>query len=137
MRLWHVIAGPNILCISLSISVHEHASPLFFVVVWKGHCLSTNYYKNGVKSLNTTSIPRFVHVSIQVSELQKHGCPILMYGQKLFFVVFQNVYDNIYMPIPCVSPNSNTLTNFVCWSILVSEICIFNLKKKMIKNFSF
>ena len=42
-----------------------------------------------------------------------------------------NVYDNFYMLIPCASPNSNILTNFVCWSILVSEICVFNLKKVM------
>ena len=63
--------------------------PIVLVVVREGHCLPTNYQNSGVKSLNSTSVQSFVHVSTQVIELQEHACPILMYGPKLFFVVFQ------------------------------------------------
>ena len=58
-------------------------------MVREGHCLPTNYQNSGVKSLNSTSVQSFVHVSTQVIELQELACPILMYGPKLFFVVFQ------------------------------------------------
>ena len=77
-------------------------------MVQKGHCLPTNYQNSGVKSLNTTSVQSFVHVSIQIIELQEYACPILKYGPELFFVVFQNgdVYINFTMPIFCVSSNS-------------------------------
>ena len=51
-------------------------------MVQKGHCLS-NDQSIGVES---TSVQNLVHVSIQVIELQKHACPILMYGPKLFYV---------------------------------------------------
>ena len=44
-------------------------------MVREGHCLPTNYQNSGVKSLNSTSVQRFVHVSIQVIELQEHTCP--------------------------------------------------------------
>ena len=43
----------------------------------------------GMKSLNSTSLQSFVHESILVNELHEDVCPILMYGPKLFFVVFQ------------------------------------------------
>ena len=39
--------------------------------------------------IKSSSLQSFVYESIQVIELQEHACPILMYGQKLFFVVFQ------------------------------------------------
>ena len=57
-------------------------------MVREGHCLPTNDQNSGVKSLNSTSVQSFVHVSTQVIELQELACPILMYGPK-FFVVFQ------------------------------------------------
>ena len=53
-------------------------------MVRKVHCLPTNHENSGVKSLNSTTVQRFVHVSIQ---LQEHASPILMYRPKLFFVV--------------------------------------------------
>ena len=37
-----------------------------------------------VISLNPTCLSSFMHPSIQVRELHKHACPILMYGPKLF-----------------------------------------------------
>ena len=59
-------------------------------------------------------------------ELHKHACHC-MDGNFVWFSRKWNV--NLYIVLtPCASPNSNILTNFVCWSILVSEICVFNLK---------
>ena len=43
----------------------------------------------GAESLNSTCLQSFVHVYIQVIELQELACHIVMYGPKLFFVVFQ------------------------------------------------
>ena len=65
-------------------------------------------------------------------ELQELACRIVMYGPKLFFVVFQNgdAYTNFTMPIFCASPNSITSLSFRCWSIPVSEIREFNQKKE-------
>ena len=51
----------------------------------QGHC----YYKIGAESLNSTCLQSFVHVCIQVIELHELACCIVMYGSKLFFVVFQ------------------------------------------------
>ena len=49
-----------------------------------GRTLS-NYQNSGVYiSLNSTSVQSFVHVSIQIIELQEHACPILMYEPKFF-----------------------------------------------------
>ena len=48
-----------------------------------------NYYKIGAESLNSTRLHSLVHVCIQVIELQELACRIVMYGPKLFFVVFQ------------------------------------------------
>ena len=45
--------------------------------------------KIGGKSLNSTCLQTFVHVCIQVIELQELACRIVMHGPKLFFVVFQ------------------------------------------------
>ena len=48
------------------------------------------YQQNiGAESLNTTCLQSFVHVCIQVIELQELACRIVMYGPELFFVVFQ------------------------------------------------
>ena len=47
------------------------------------------YYKIGAESLNSTCLQSFVHVCIQVIELQELACCIVMYGPKLFFAVFQ------------------------------------------------
>ena len=43
------------------------------------------YYKIGAESLNSTCLQSFVHVCIQVIELQELACCIVMYGPKLFF----------------------------------------------------
>ena len=74
-------------------------------MVREGHCLPTNYQNSGVKSLNSTSVQSFVHVSTQVIELQEHACPILMYGPKLF-LKNGDVYINFTMPIVCASSKS-------------------------------
>ena len=62
--------------------------PIVLVVVYKGHCL-LNYDKIGAKSLYSTCLQSFVYVCIQVIELQELAYRIVMYGPKLFFVVFQ------------------------------------------------
>ena len=64
---------------------------LFFVVVRKGYCLPTSYQNVGVVSVFPTCLPSFMHPSILVRELHKLACPIVMYGLKLFIVVFQKV----------------------------------------------
>ena len=43
--------------------------------------LFTNYHKIGVESLNSTCLQSFVHVCIQVIELQELACPI---GRRCF-----------------------------------------------------
>ena len=45
----------------------------------------------GVVSVVPTCLPSFMHPSILVRELHKFACPIVMYGPKLFIVVFQKV----------------------------------------------
>ena len=77
-------------------------------MVWEGHCLPTNYQNSGVKSLNSTSVRSFVHVSTRVIELQEHACPTLKYGPKMFcgFPKKRDVYINFTMPIVCVSSKS-------------------------------
>ena len=45
--------------------------------------------KIGAESLNSTCLQSFVHVYIQVIELQELARRIVMYGPKLFFVVFR------------------------------------------------
>ena len=64
---------------------------LFFVVVRKGCCLPTSYQNVCVVSVYPTCIPSFMHPSTLVRELHKLACPIVMYGPKLFIVVFQKV----------------------------------------------
>ena len=58
-----------------------------------------------VNSFNSACVQSLVHVSIQVIELQKHACPILMYGPKMFLRVSKkgDVYTNSIMPICCAS----------------------------------
>ena len=55
----------------------------------KGIVYQQNYHKIGAESLNSTCLESFVHVCIQVIELQELTRRIVMYGPKLFFVVFQ------------------------------------------------
>ena len=55
-----------------------------------------------------------MHVGIQVCELHKHACCI--YCNVRMEVIFRGFSES---EIPCTSPNSSILTNFVCWSILV------------------
>ena len=55
------------------------------------YCLVTSYQSIGVRSLNPTCLSRFIHPSIQIRELHIHACPIVMYGLKLFIMVFQKV----------------------------------------------
>ena len=64
---------------------------LFFVVVRKGCCLPTSYQNVGVVSVYPTCVLSFMHPSTLVRELHKLACPIVMYGPKLFIVVFQKV----------------------------------------------
>ena len=72
-------------------------------------------------SLKPTCLSSFMHPSLQVRELHKHACPILMYGPKLFFVVFQTVRC-LHKLIPCTSPNSVSLPSFICGCAPVSDI---------------
>ena len=60
----------------------------FFVVMRKGYCLPASSQNVGVVSLIPiyTCSPSFIHPSILVREL---ACPIVMYGPKLFIVVFK------------------------------------------------
>ena len=75
--------------VSLSISeLHERAYFLF-IVVRKGYCLPTSYQNIGVISIIPTCLPSFTHPSIQVREFHKHACLIVMYGPKMFIVVFK------------------------------------------------
>ena len=60
----------------LLVSYRTCIFPLLFAVVLKGYCLHIID--------NSTCLQSFVHVCIQVVELQEHACPILMYGPKLF-----------------------------------------------------
>ena len=64
---------------------------VFFVVVRKGYCLPTSYQNVGVVKVFPTCLPSFMHPSISVRELHELACPIVMYGPKLFIVVFQKV----------------------------------------------
>ena len=87
--------------ITTVVSNHSYCVSVFPLVSYMNmhlpivHCcgtiIPTYYHNSGVKSLNATSIPRFVHVGIQLCELHKPACCLGMYGQKLFFVVFQKV----------------------------------------------
>ena len=98
----------------------------------KGIVYQQNYHKIGAESLNSTRLQSFVHVCIQVIELQELACRIVMYGPKMFFVVSEkgDVDIKFTMPIFCASPNSITSPTFRCCSILVSEIREFNRKKE-------
>ena len=89
-----------------------------------------NYHKIGAESLNFTCLQSFVHVCIQVIELQELARSVVMYGPKLLFAKKGDVYTNFTMPIFCVSPNSITSPSFRCWSTSVSEIREFNRKEK-------
>ena len=74
----------------LSISeLQEHGSS-HCSLLWhtKSIVYQQNYYKIGAESLNSTCLQSFVHVYIQVIELQELARCIVMYGPK-FFVVFQ------------------------------------------------
>ena len=64
---------------------------MLFVVVRKGYCLPTSYQNVGVVSVYRTCLQSFMHPSTLVRELRKLACPIVMYGPKLFIVVFQKV----------------------------------------------
>ena len=55
----------------------------------KRYCLPTSYF--GVISVFPTCLPSFMHPSILVRELHKLACPSVMYGPKLFSVIFQKV----------------------------------------------
>ena len=107
---------------------------LFFVVVQKGYCLPTGYQNVGVVLVIPTCLPSFMHPSILVRELHKLACPIVMYGPKLFIVVFQKVRCLPNKPIPCVSPKSISPPSFICGCTPVSEIREFNQKKKKKKK---
>ena len=72
-----------------------------------------NYYKIGAESFNSTCLQSFVHVHIQVIELQELACRIVMYGLKLFSEK-GDVYTNFTMHIFCVSPNSIMSLSFRC-----------------------
>ena len=68
--------------------MHVH---IVLVVVRKGYCLLASYQTISVISVFPTCLPSFMHPSILVRELHKLACPIVMYGPKLFIVVFQKV----------------------------------------------
>ena len=105
---------------------------LFFVVVRKGCCLPTSYQNVGVVSVYPTCEPSFMHPSTLVRELHKFACPIVMYGPKLFIVVFQKV--RCLPKLPCMSPKSIPSPSFICGCTPVSEIRKFNQKKKKKKK---
>ena len=108
---------------------------LFFVVVRKGYCLPTSYQNVGVVSVIPTCLPSFMHPSILVIELHKLACPIVMYGPKLFIVVFQKLrcLPKLYYAYS-LSPKSISLPSFICGCTPVSKIREFNQKKKKKKN---
>ena len=104
---------------------------LFFVVVRKGCCLPTSYQNVCVVSVFPTCLPSFIYPSILLIEFHKLACPIVMYGPKLFIVVFQKLKC---LPILCVSPKSISLPSFICGCTPISKIREFNQKKKKKKN---
>ena len=80
--------------------LQEHASS-HCSLLWytKGIVYQQNYYKIGAESLNSTCLQSFVHVCIQVIELQEFACHIVMYGPKLFFEkgdVYIHKFDYAY-----------------------------------------
>ena len=110
--------------------MHVH---VVLCVVRKGYSLQTSYRNVGVVSVFPTCLPSFIHLRILVRELHKLACPIVMYGPKLFIVVFQKVrcLPKLNMPIPCTSPKSISPPSFICGCTPVSEIRKFNQKMKM------
>ena len=98
---------------------------LFFVVVRKGYCLPTNYQNVGVVSLIPTC---FIHPSILVRELHKLACSIVWAEVVYCGISKSKVFTN--MRIPCASPKSISLPNFICGCTPVNEIREFNQKTK-------
>ena len=139
VRFQHSTAVPNIVYISLFLSeleerVSSHCSLLWYT---KGIVYQQNYHMIGAEPLKSTCLQSFVHVCIQVIELQELACRIVMIGRSCFFLWFYKKGDvdtNFTMPIFCVSPKSITSPSLKCWSILISEICEFNRKKEKKKK---
>ena len=105
------------LSISLSISeLQEHASSRCSLLWYtKGIVYQQNYYKIVAESLYSTCLQSFVHVYIQVIELQELACHIVMYGPKLFIAGFpkKEMFTQILLYLfSCSSPNSYHLTKF-------------------------
>ena len=121
-------------CLSeLEERVSSHCSLLWYT---KGIVYQQNYHMIGAEPLKSTCLQSFVHVCIQVIELQELACRIVMIGRSCFLWFYKkgDVDTNFTMPIFCVSPNSITSPSFKCWSILISEICEFNRKKEKEKK---
>ena len=91
VKFQHSTAVPNIVYISLFLSELEECTTSHCSLLWytKGIVYQQNYYMMGAKPLKSTCLQSFVHVCIQVIELQELVCRIVMYGPKVFFVVFQ------------------------------------------------
>ena len=83
----HCCTQINIVYISLSISeLREHASS-HCSLLWYTKSI-VNQQRIGAESLNSTCLQSFVQICIQIIELQELAI-VIMYGPKLFFVVFQ------------------------------------------------
>ena len=91
----------------------------------KRYCLPTIYQIIGVISLNPTCSSSFTYPNVQVRELHKHACLIVIWTE----VVYPKA-SCLQMPIPCASPNSISLPGFICACTSVSEIHESNQKKK-------
>ena len=114
----------NIVYISFSISeLQEHGSS-HCCLLWytKGIVYQQNYYKIGAESLNSTCLQSFVHVCIQVIELQELACRIVMYGLKLFFCGFPKKEMLTQILLCLFSPRHQTLSPHQ-----VSDVDLFRL----------
>ena len=75
-------------CVPLVSYINMHIPIVFCCGAKRVLFLPRSYQNVGVISLNPTCLPSFMYSSLQIRELHKHACPILMYGPKLFIVVF-------------------------------------------------
>ena len=94
-------------CLYQSFRYRKCIFPFFFVVAREGHCLPTNYQNNGVKSLTSTSVQRFVHVSIQVTGTYMSYSNV--WAEVVFCGFPKNkmfTYNYFTMPIVCASSKS-------------------------------
>ena len=107
--------------------LNRHIFPLFFVVVWKVHCLQK--LSNFWCQYNNIFLLSFMHVRCPVSELHDCTCPIQMYGVKLFAGMW-NIYKKFSIYPACHWTLSLPIPSFVHWCTTVSEIHKLNKRTK-------